>query len=213
VPTDERVERLEDQVQLLRAAWSAGPLEYDATFHDVTPEVNVTPKPDGTVPVMLGGAAKPAVRRAARTAEGWCAPSKLSLSGIEKRVEDIHSVRDEEGLDGEFTVYALVHGWVGDSREAAWEAMRPGYFYLQRRYAEIFSGESVEELGAERKRELKEEAIFGTPEQVAAELERYRAAAGDDVHVVFRTYHPGVGTDAMVECIDRLGSEVAPMVR
>jgi alkanesulfonate monooxygenase SsuD/methylene tetrahydromethanopterin reductase-like flavin-dependent oxidoreductase (luciferase family) len=213
VPTEERVERLEDQVKLLRAAWSEGSLEYDATFHDVAPDVNVTPKPDGDVPLMLGGAAKPAVRRAARTADGWCAPSKLSLSGIDKRVADIHTVREEEGIDGEFTVYALVHGWVGDSREAAWETMKPGYLYLQRRYAEIFSGGSVKELSAERKRELKEQAIFGTPEQVAEELERYRAAAGEDVHVIFRTYHPGVGTDAMVECIDRLGREVAPKVR
>ena len=213
VPQDERVERLEDQVNLLRAAWSAGPLKYDATFHDVTPDVSVTPKPDGDVPVLLGGAAKPAVRRAARTADAWCAPSKLSLSGIDKRVEDIRSVREQEGIDGDFTIYALVHGWVGDSREEAWETMKPGYFYLQRRYAEIFSGESVDELDEERKRELKEQAVFGTPEQVAEELERYRAAAGDDTHIIFRTYHPGVGTDAMVECIDRLGSEVAPMVR
>jgi alkanesulfonate monooxygenase SsuD/methylene tetrahydromethanopterin reductase-like flavin-dependent oxidoreductase (luciferase family) len=213
VPAEERAERLEDQINLLRAAWSDGPLDYDADFHDVTPEMSVTPKPDGDVPLMLGGAAKPAVRRAARTADAWCAPSKLSPSGIEKRVADIHAVREEAGLDGEFTVYALVHGWVGDSREAAWEAMKPGYFYLQRRYTEIFSGESVEELAAERKRELKEQAVFGTPEQVATELERYRAAAGDDVHVILRTYHPGVGTEAMVECIDRLGSEVAPKVR
>ncbi|WP_049997117.1 LLM class flavin-dependent oxidoreductase [Halococcus sediminicola] len=213
VPQDERVERLEDQVNLLRAAWSEGPLEYDATFHDVAPDVSVTPKPDGEVPVMLGGAAKPAVRRAARTADAWCAPSKLSLTGIDKRVEDIRTVREKEDIDGDFTIYVLVHGWVGDSREEAWEAMKPGYFYLQRRYAEIFSGESVDELDEERKRELKEQAVFGTPEQVAEELERYRAAAGDDVHMIFRTYHPGVGTDAMVECIDRLGNEVAPMVR
>jgi alkanesulfonate monooxygenase SsuD/methylene tetrahydromethanopterin reductase-like flavin-dependent oxidoreductase (luciferase family) len=213
VPQDERVERLTDQVNLLRAAWSEGPLDYDATFHDVTPGVSVTPKPDGEVPVMLGGAAKPAVRRAARTADAWCAPSKLSLSGIETRVEDIHAVREQESIDDEFTVYALVHGWVGDSREEAWETMKPGYLYLQRRYAEIFAGESVGQLSAERKRELKEQAVFGTPEQVAAELERYRAAAGDDVHVVFRTYHPGVGTDEMTECIGRLGSEVAPKLR
>lgn len=213
VPQDERVERLADQVQLLRAAWSDGELEYNSEFHDVTPDVNVTPKPDRDVPILLGGAAKPAVRRAARTANAWCAPSKLSLSGIEKRVDDIHAVREEEGIDGEFTVYALVHGWVGDSREEAWEAMKPGYFYIQRRYAEIFSGESVEELSAKRKQELKDQAIFGTPEQVAEELDRYRAAAGDDVHMIFRTYHPGVSTDAMVDCIDRLGAEVVPKVR
>jgi alkanesulfonate monooxygenase SsuD/methylene tetrahydromethanopterin reductase-like flavin-dependent oxidoreductase (luciferase family) len=214
VPQDERVERLADQVNLLKAAWSAGELGYDADFHDVSPDVNVTPKPVGNdVPIMLGGGAKPAVRRAARTADAWVAPSKLSVGGLKKRVEDIATVREKEDIDGEFTTYVIQHGWVGDSKEEAWETMKDGYFYIQRRYAEIFSGEPVDELDDDRKQELKEQAIFGTPEQVVDELETYRDALGDDVHFIFRTYHPGVGTDAMVECIERLGTEVAPALR
>jgi len=214
VPVEERVDGLVDQVELLRAAWSEGELDYDAEFHDVSPDVNVTPKPVGNdVPVMLGGAAKPAVRRAAREADAWCAPSKLSVGGLQKRVDDIANVRDEEDVDGEFTTYVIKHGWVGDSREEAWETMREGYFYIQRRYAEIFGGEPVDELDAERKQELEEQAIYGTPEQVVDELESYREALGDDVHFIFRTYHPGVGRDAMLECVERLGTEVAPELR
>ncbi|MFC4437238.1 MULTISPECIES: LLM class flavin-dependent oxidoreductase [Natrialbaceae] len=229
VPREERAERLTDLVPFLRGAWSEGPLEYDSEFHDVPADVSITPKPtDGNVPVMLGGAAKPAVRRAARTADGWCAPSALSLEGVRKRVEDIHRVREEEGLEDvdenpssaretsshdDFTIYVLQHGWVGDSREDAWEAMRDGYFYLQRRYAEIFSGESVDELEDERKRELKEQAIFGTPDQVVDELETYREALGDDVHFILRTYYPGVDADETVDCVHRLGDEVAPELR
>ncbi|RBI62092.1 LLM class flavin-dependent oxidoreductase [halophilic archaeon] len=213
VPRDERVERLRDTTNVLRAAWSDGPLDYDAEFHDVSPDVTVTPKPESDVPVLFGGSAKPAVRRAAREADAWCAPSALSVEGVRKRVEDIRDVREREGLDGDFDVYVLQHGFVGDSREDAWETMKPGYFYIQRRYAEIFSGETVEELDDDRKRELREQAIFGTPEQVADELDAYREALGDDVHFVFRTYHPGIGTEAMVECIERLGDEVAPLVR
>jgi alkanesulfonate monooxygenase SsuD/methylene tetrahydromethanopterin reductase-like flavin-dependent oxidoreductase (luciferase family) len=212
VPREERVERLEDTVSLLRAAWSDGPLGYDADFHDVDPDVSVTPKPDGDVPIMLGGAAKPAVRRAARTADAWVAPSKLSVEGVRKRHEDVQTVREKEGLDGEFTTYVLQHGFVADSEAEAWETMKQGYFYLQRRYAEIFSGESVDELDAERKQELKEQAIFGTPEQVREELGEYRDALGDDVHVVLRTYYPGLDTEAMVDCVERLGDDVAPYV-
>jgi len=214
VPIDERVERLEDQVHLLKAAWSEGELDYDAEFHDVSSDVNVTPKPVGNdVPIMLGGGAKPAVRRAARTADAWCAPSKISVGGLAKRVDDIENVREEEDIDGDFTTYVIQHGWVGDSKAEAWETMKDGYFYIQRRYAEIFSGEPVDELDDERKQELKEQAIFGTPEQVVDELETYREALGDDVHFIFRTYHPGVGTDEMVECVQRLGDEVAPELR
>lgn len=210
ISRDERVERMQDAMAVCRAGWSDGPLEYDSAFHEVDPSVSITPKPDGKVPIMLGGAVKPAVRRAAREADAWCAPSSLSITGVKKRVDDIRAVREKEGLDGDFQVYVLQHGWVGESREAAWEEMRDGYLYIQRRYAEIFSGETVEELDEERIEELREQAIFGTPDQVIDELSAYRDALGDDVHFIFRTYHPGVGTDAMVETIERLGEEVVP---
>jgi alkanesulfonate monooxygenase SsuD/methylene tetrahydromethanopterin reductase-like flavin-dependent oxidoreductase (luciferase family) len=159
---------------------------------------------------MLGGSAKPAVRRAARIGDAWCAPSSLSVEGVRRRVEDIERVREEEGIDGEFQVYVLQHGFVGDSERDAWDTMRDGYLYIQRRYAEIFSGETVDELPEERVRELKRQAIYGTPDDVVSRLEEYRDALGDDVHFVFRTYHPGIGTERMVDCIERLGDEVAP---
>jgi alkanesulfonate monooxygenase SsuD/methylene tetrahydromethanopterin reductase-like flavin-dependent oxidoreductase (luciferase family) len=212
VPEDERVERLVDTVETVRGAWSPGPLGHDPAFHDISPDVEVTPTPAHDVPVMLGGSARPAVRRAARLGDGWCAPSSLSVGGVRKRVEDIRRVRDEEGIDGEFQTYVLQHGFVGDSREDAWERMCEGYLYIQRRYQEIFSGETVPELSAEKRQELRDQAIFGTPEQVCAELEEYREALGEDVHFIFRTYHPGIGTDQMVECIHRLGNEVQPHV-
>ena len=214
VPREERADRLDDLLPFLRGAWSDGPLGYESEFFDVPPDVPITPRPvGGDVPIMLGGAAKPAVRRAARQAEGWCAPSALSVEDVQTRVRDIRRVRQDEGLDDEFTIYVLQHGWVGDSREAAWETMREGYFYIQRRYAEIFSGEPVDELDPERKQELKEQAIFGTPAEVAEELETYREALGEDIHFIFRTYYPGVDPDDMVECIHRLGDEVTHLLR
>ncbi|ADE01783.1 LLM class flavin-dependent oxidoreductase [Haloferax volcanii] len=210
VPRDERVDRLADAVSLLRDAWSDGPIAHESPFHEGATGVDVTPKPAHDVPLMLGGAAKPAVRRAARTADAWCAPSSLSLDGVRKRVEDIRSVREAEGLDGEFTIYVLQHGFVGDSKAEAWDAMRDGYLYLQRRYAEMFSGDEVHELSDERRAELKAQAVFGTPDDVVAELDRYRDALGDDIHFIFRTYYPGIGTDRMVESVRRLGDEVRP---
>ena len=221
IPREERVERLEDVVALCRAAWSDGPLEYDPEFHDVSPDVSVTPTPtNGDVPIMLGGKAKPAVRRAARIGDAWCAPSSISLAGVRKRVEDIRSVRQAEGLEDPFTVYVLQHGFVDESADAAWEAMEGGYLYIQRRYAEIFSGEPVPELPPERREALEEQAIVGTPETVTAELETYRETLepivedmGGELHFIFRTYHPGIGTERMLECVRLLGESVAPELR
>lgn len=210
VDPDDRVSRLEDAVATCRAAWSEGPLDYDSPHHPVSPDRTVTPTPDHDIPIALGGSAKPAVRRAAREADAWIAPSALSIDGVRKRVDDIRSVRDEAGLDDDFRVYVIRHGFVADSRDEAWDAMEPGYLWLQRRYQEIFSGESVDELPEERRQELREQAVVGSPEQVVEQLAPYRDAVGDDVHVILRTYHPGLATDRMTECIHRLGDEVAP---
>jgi alkanesulfonate monooxygenase SsuD/methylene tetrahydromethanopterin reductase-like flavin-dependent oxidoreductase (luciferase family) len=210
VPKDERTDRTEEAVELLRAAWSDGPLGFDPEFHPVSSERSVTPTPETAPPVVLGGAAKPAVRRAARIADGWVAPSSLSIEGVRKRVADIERVRDEEGIDGDFQVYLLQHGFIGESEQAAWEQMREGYRYMQRRYAEWFGGESIDELDEERVAELRRQAILGPPAKVAGRLEAYREALGDDVHFIFRSYQPGSGTDVMRTCLERLGDEVAP---
>ncbi len=210
VPKSERAARTEDAVAVLEGAWSDGPLGFDPEFHPAGPDVDVAPKPDEPPRVVLGGAARPAVRRAARLGDGWMAPSSLSVEGVRKRVDDIERVRADAGLEGDFTVYVLKHGFVGDSREAAWERIRDGRVYLARTYASWYAGEPVDELSAERERELRESAVLGTPRDVVADLEPYREALGDDVHVVLRTYYPGIGTEAMVECVRRLGDDVVP---
>ncbi|WP_394742345.1 LLM class flavin-dependent oxidoreductase [Natronococcus roseus] len=211
VPKDERTDRTEDAIRVLRNAWEPGPLEYDPDHHAIDPGTEVTPTPDEAPPIVLGGLAKPAVRRAARMADGWCANEMLSLDDIETRMADIRQVREEEGIDGEFTTYVIRYGFVADSEDEAWERMRDGYFYQQRKYAEWMGEEDVSDgLSEEKKAQLREDAIVGTPEQVREELETYRERLGDDVHLIFRSYCPGAGTDAIRESVDRLGREVAP---
>jgi alkanesulfonate monooxygenase SsuD/methylene tetrahydromethanopterin reductase-like flavin-dependent oxidoreductase (luciferase family) len=210
VPKSERASRTEDAVKTLHAAWSEGPLDYDPAYHPAPPDLEVTPTPDSAPPIVLGGGAKPAVRRAARLADGWVAPSSLSVDDVAKRVADIRSVREDEGHTGEFQVYVLRHGFVAADEETAWNHIEEGYRYLQRRYAEWYGGEPVSTLPTDRVQELREDAILGPPEVIADELQAYRDAVGDDVHVILRTYYPGIGTDRMATCIRRLGEDVQP---
>lgn len=211
IDRSERVDRTVEAVKLARAAWRDEP--YDPSFHAVGDGDVITPRPAGDgPPILLGGAAKPAVRRAARIADGWIAPSSLDSTGLRRRVEDIRQIREAEGIDGSFQIYVLKHGFVADSVEDAWEAIRPGYLYLQRRYASWYAGEPIESLSADRVGELKDAAIIGQPESVAAELEDVAETVGDDVHVILRTYFPGIGTDRMLTCIEQLGDEVLPAI-
>jgi alkanesulfonate monooxygenase SsuD/methylene tetrahydromethanopterin reductase-like flavin-dependent oxidoreductase (luciferase family) len=213
VPLDERVARTEDLVRVLRGAWSEGPLEYDPEFHPAGPETDVTPKPDDTPPVVLGGTAPSAVERAARMADGWAAPSALTIGGVRKRHEHVREVRGEADLDDEFTFIVPQYGFVADSKAEAWEQMKEGYLHVQRTYESWFSGEPVTELPPESVAEYKEQAIFGEPAEVVAQLQQYREALGDDIHFLFRTYHPSIGREAMRRSLERLGDEVAPELR
>ncbi len=210
VPKEERTERTEDAIEVLRHAWQSGSLDYDPKFHPISPDTTVTPTPDSPPQLVLGAVAKPAVQRAARMADGWCANEALSIDEIRTRKEDIERIRGEEGIDGDFTTYVIQYGFVGDSYEEAWETVRESYFYQQRKYREWAQEESIDELPEEQKRELKDAALIGTPEEVIEDIEAYRNALGDDIHFVFRSYYPGIETKAMTQCLERLGNDVMP---
>lgn len=210
VPKDERTDRTEDAIEVLRHAWQPGPLDYDPEYHPISPDVTVTPTPDSQPHLVLGAVAKPAVRRAARMADGWCANEALSIDDIRTRKEDIERIRDEEGLDGDFTIYVVQYGFIGESYEDAWETVRESYFYQQRKYMEWADETTIDELPEEQQRELEDVALVGTPEDVIEDIEAYRDTLGDDIHFIFRSYCPGIETEAMTQCLERLGNDVLP---
>lgn len=211
VPKAERAERTEDAIRLLEGAWSDGPLGYDAEFHHVSPETTVMPKPGRPPRVALGGSAKPAVRRAARMANGWLASPTLDPNDVETRRRDIDAVRNSESLDGEFTVYPGAWGFVADTTDAAWDALAEPYRYLQQQYEHFGLYEQPTKSAADHREDSG--AVFGDPTEVVETLEAYESAAGDDAHFVFRVFPPGVDHDAARRCLELLGDEIAPQLR
>ena len=209
----DRALKTEEAIRVARNAWSDGPLGFDPRFHSATADATVTPKPVDPPRITLGGTAKPAVRRAAMLGDGWTAPETLPFGEITKRVRYQRRLREAEKLDGEFTTYVQRYCFVDDSAEAAWERFREPLFYMQRKYDEYSANEPIEELSAERKQHMEEQAIVGTPSEVAREVGRFQEELGDDVHVLLRPYVPGLEADEVRECIERLGDEVVPAVQ
>jgi probable F420-dependent oxidoreductase len=62
--------RLEEMVGALRTLWGGGTAEHHGRFFDFGP-LQMSPAPAGPVPIYLGGDSGPAMRRAARVADGW----------------------------------------------------------------------------------------------------------------------------------------------
>ncbi|MEY9941202.1 TIGR03619 family F420-dependent LLM class oxidoreductase [Streptacidiphilus sp. MAP5-3] len=70
VPFAERGTQLDELLDVLAAVWGADPVSYDGRWTKVAPAV-VGPKPVRPIPVLLAGASRPALARAARRADGW----------------------------------------------------------------------------------------------------------------------------------------------
>ena len=100
VPTSRRGARGEDYLRCLRAIWTQEFVEYEGPFYRV-PRCKVEPKPvqKPHPPILLGGMAEPALRRAGRVAAGWISSSRADLREIDRLVEVVRQAAEKAGRD------------------------------------------------------------------------------------------------------------------
>ena len=67
----DRGRRIEEQVAVLRLLWTQPLVAFDGRWHTI-PDAGINPLPvQRPIPIWFGGHAEPALRRAARLADGW----------------------------------------------------------------------------------------------------------------------------------------------
>ncbi len=100
VPTTGRGARMEEYLRCLVALWTEDPVEFDGEHYRV-PRSHVAPRPVQRPhpPVLVGGAAAPALRRAGRLAEGWVAASGHDLDRLGRDVATVRAGAEEAGRD------------------------------------------------------------------------------------------------------------------
>lgn len=100
VPFARRGARMEEYLRCLHVLWTQDPVEFAGTFYTV-PRSHAGPPPVQRPhpPVLLGGAAEPALRRAGRLAEGWISSSRQDLSSIGRSVGMVRDGAHEAGRD------------------------------------------------------------------------------------------------------------------
>jgi probable F420-dependent oxidoreductase len=94
--------RLAEYVRVLRALWGEQPCEFSGEFYMV-PLGSVLPVPvqPGGPPILVGGLAPAALRRAGRIADGWVTSSRQDLSRIAECVTTVREAAAEAGRDPE----------------------------------------------------------------------------------------------------------------
>jgi probable F420-dependent oxidoreductase len=99
-PSARRGARGEEFVECLKRIWTEPEPEFHGTFYDL-PRVRVDPKPVQRPhpPLLLGGMADVALRRAGRISDGWISSSRADLTTIGASIDVVRSAAEEAGRD------------------------------------------------------------------------------------------------------------------
>ncbi|MEU4545819.1 TIGR03619 family F420-dependent LLM class oxidoreductase [Nonomuraea dietziae] len=95
-----RGRRGEEFVEVLRACWGEEVVRHEGEFYRV-PASHLDPKPSPVPPLLLGGGAEVALRRAGRLGDGWVSASREDLSGIAEKIYIVKAAASEAGRDPE----------------------------------------------------------------------------------------------------------------
>lgn len=100
VPFERRGARMDEYLRCLEALWTQDPVQVDGEFYTV-PRSHVAPAPVQSPhpPVLLGGTAEAALRRAGRAADGWISSSRQDLTSIRDAVAVVRGGAQEAGRD------------------------------------------------------------------------------------------------------------------
>lgn len=100
--------RIEEQLDVLRKLWRDDLVDYDGEWHHIE-AAGINPRPEGgSIPIWLGGGADIVLRRIAREADGWIAPT-IPMSAFETKLRTLRTYLDEERRDSEdFPIHARI---------------------------------------------------------------------------------------------------------
>jgi probable F420-dependent oxidoreductase len=99
-PYEHRGARGEEFLAALRALWTDDVVDFQGRFYEI-PRARVEPKPVQRPhpPVLLGGGAEPALRRAGRLADGWVSAAYADLRHIDESIGIVKQAAREAGRD------------------------------------------------------------------------------------------------------------------
>ncbi|MEV6492408.1 TIGR03619 family F420-dependent LLM class oxidoreductase [Actinoplanes sp. NPDC051633] len=108
--------RTEEYLSVLRTLFTDEVASFDGEFYRL-PASTMAPRPvqPGGPPILLGGTAESALRRAGRIADGWVSSSRASLDDIRRGTQIVRQAAEEAGRDPD-RVRIVVRGVVQAGR-------------------------------------------------------------------------------------------------
>lgn len=217
-PIRKRGKAMEEILQILPKAWSGEVFRHQGEVYDF-PELAVRPKPTAKIPILIGGGAEAAIRRAARLADGIFAnaPRDQFLQQVDWIVDECERVgRDPAEM-------RIVHYSVmlpGDNEDEAIDRYGRHLWQMMWKYSDMEASttrsgpppESPPYDESRRERLLARATIAGTGNQIVTYLNEIREACPLPVEFVARSYFPTLPYEHQVQLMYHLAEEVAPHI-
>lgn len=209
---------MEEILQILPQAWSGEAFEHKGTVYEF-PELAVRPTPTARIPIVIGGGAEAAIRRAVRLSDGI-----FSNVPVEQFLQQLAWIRDEcDRIGRDTSELRIIHYSVmlpGSSSAEAIDRYTEHLWQMMWKYSDMEASAarggpppSAPALEDHQKGQLYGRAtVAGTSEQIVDHLSEIRETAGVHVEFVARSYFPTLSYSEQQELMQELAEEVAPHI-
>jgi probable F420-dependent oxidoreductase len=104
VPFANRGKRMDECIEIIRGLTTGEYFEFHGEFYDI-PKTKMTPAPTRPIPILVGGHAEAALKRAARC-DGWMHGGG-DPEELDRFINRLKQIRDEEGRTGPFEIHVI----------------------------------------------------------------------------------------------------------
>jgi probable F420-dependent oxidoreductase len=218
VPRSRRGAAMEEILQILPQAFTGQPFRHTGSVYEV-PELAVRPAPSTKIPILVGGGAEAAIRRAARLADGIYA--NAPKDDLLQQIEWLEDECDRIGRDP--AELRIIHYSVmlpGVTSEEAMDRYLDHAWQMYWKYQDMEA--SADRPGppppappfdeTKRDRLYGRSTVAGSGEQMVDTLNQIREEAGLPVEFAARSYFHTLEYEDQVELMQQLAEEVAPHI-
>jgi probable F420-dependent oxidoreductase len=101
-----RGKRMDECIEIVKGLTTGEYFEFHGEFYDIS-KTKMTPAPTKPIPILIGGHAETALRRAARN-DGWMhgGGDLDDPAALDRYIKRLSELRDEEGRTGPFEIHA-----------------------------------------------------------------------------------------------------------
>jgi probable F420-dependent oxidoreductase len=102
-----RGKRMDEMIDIMRGLWTGAFFEFHGDHYDI-PAIKITPAPTAPIPLLIGGQTDAALKRAARTGDGWMHAGMGDGSDLAGHLDRLAGFRREYGREDEpFEIHVI----------------------------------------------------------------------------------------------------------